>query len=93
MISYIFNKKHINNYTLCIIMIKGKIMKWGNSYGLRISKTDFEKLNLGLNQNVTIKIEKRENPLRELFESGLNLKNTREELKKERKALEGKYLK
>jgi len=74
-------------------MIKGKIMKWGNSYGLRISKTDFEKLNLGLNQNVTIKIEKRENPLRELFESGLNLKNTREELKKERKALEGKYLK
>lgn len=72
-------------------MINGKIMKWGNSYGLRISKNDFENLNLGLNQEVTAKIEKRENPLKELFGAFKDKPISRKKFLEHRKELEGDF--
>ena len=47
-------------------MIESKIRKWGNSYGVLISKGDIEKKNLGENEEVIITIKKKMN-LEKLF--------------------------
>ncbi|MFH1306507.1 MAG: hypothetical protein ABIH83_02510 [Candidatus Micrarchaeota archaeon] len=47
--------------------ICGTILRWGNSFGLRLTKSDLERLNIHENEEVEIDIRKKEDPLRELF--------------------------
>lgn len=48
-------------------MIVSKTKKWGNSLGIRIPKSIAEELGLKEEQEVVIEIERKENPLKELF--------------------------
>jgi antitoxin component of MazEF toxin-antitoxin module len=68
---------------------EGKVLKWGNSFGIRINKDVVEKLKLNEYETVELEIRKRDNPLKELFGAMPKLKITREEFMKNRKELEG----
>lgn len=67
--------------------LTGTLLKWGNSYGIRVSKADVERLQLVEKQQVELHdIRPARNPLKELAEANLHLHLTREELKKHRDA-------
>ena len=68
---------------------EGKVLKWGNSFGIRINKDVVEKLKLNEHETVELEIKKRDNPLKELFGSMPKLKITREEFLKNRREIEG----
>jgi antitoxin component of MazEF toxin-antitoxin module len=76
------------------MITEGKILKWGNSFGLRISKANLDNLNLGENEKVKINIEKIANPLRELFFHGRKdgLIITKDMIRKTKRELEGDIL-
>lgn len=69
-------------------MISGKIKKWGNSFGVLIPKQEVERMHLAENQEVTIEVTKKENPLRELFGFGKRNKISRDEFLETRRMLE-----
>jgi len=69
--------------------VEGKVLKWGNSFGIRVNKEVVKKLKLKESEIVELEIRKRENPLIELFESQSKLKITRKEFEENRKLLEG----
>lgn len=71
----------------------GTVLKWGNSYGIRISKTDMERLNLKEKQQVDIiDIKPVKNPLLELWGTSKD-KFTKDDLKKMREGMiESKWL-
>ena len=48
-------------------MIKGKIKKWGGSFGLFIGKKDAEALDIKENHEVMVEITKKTDVLKELF--------------------------
>lgn len=73
-------------------MIVGKIKKWGNSIGLLIPKEEAVSLNLKENQEVSVEITKKENPLKELFGFGRNNKITKEDVSETRRLLESKWM-
>lgn len=68
---------------------EGKVLKWGNSFGIRINKDVVEKLKLNEHETVELEIKKRDNPLKELFGSMKGNPITREEFLKNRKEIEG----
>ncbi len=73
-------------------MFEAKIRKWGNSFGIIISKIEMEDKGLHENQKVLIEVKKKENPLTEMFGAGKFSKPTIEILKENRKNT-SKYLK
>jgi antitoxin component of MazEF toxin-antitoxin module len=75
--------------------IEVKTKQWGNSLGIIIPSKEVEKLKLKPEQKLKIDIHiTTENPLKELFGAykDKSLKITLEDLKKERKEMEGKWL-
>lgn len=38
------------------VEVKAKVLEWGNSYGFRLSRQDFERLHLKLNTEVPIQV-------------------------------------
>ncbi len=73
-------------------MVIAKIKKWGNSLGLIIPKEEVNRLNLKDSQEVIVKIEKKENPLGELFGTLKFEKSTEQIIKDNRKMLESKWI-
>ncbi len=71
-------------------MIVGKVRKWGNSIGLLIPKDEAINLNLRENQEVSVEITKKGNPLKELFGFGKNNKITKDDIHETRKLLESR---
>ena len=62
--------------------LTGTLLKWGNSYGIRVSKADVERLQLSERQQIEIgSIRPLKNPLRELWDADLDVHISREELK------------
>lgn len=63
--------------------ITGTVLKWGNSYGIRLSKADVQRLHLSERQQVEIgAIRPVENPLKKLWDANLDVRISREDLKK-----------
>jgi len=44
-------------------IIKARILKWGNSYGLRIHKADLERLGLRPGEEALVRLEGRSGPV------------------------------
>ena len=72
-------------------MIVSKTKKWGNSLGIRIPKSVAEELGLKEEQEVVIEIERKENPLRELF-GALKFKEPTEKILREIRGKESKHI-
>jgi len=72
-------------------MIVAKTKKWGNSIGIIIPKEELNKRNIKEDQEIVITIEKKENPLKELFGFGKGKKLTQGSIKESRKLMESKY--
>ncbi len=72
-------------------MIVGKIRKWGNSLGVIIPKEEVEKLELEEGNEIAMEIERKGNPLRELFGFGSDDHITKRELQESRRELESKW--
>ena len=72
-------------------MITAKARPWGNSLGIVIPKKVVDTLHLHSGEELLITVEKKENPLKELFGFGKH-KITREAFLENRKLLESKYL-
>lgn len=73
-------------------MLACKVRKWGNSYGVVIPKKVMEELHLREQDDVLIQIERKENPLKELFGAFPDLKSGKEIMKEIRKDKWSKYL-
>lgn len=73
-------------------MIACRTKKWGNSLGIVIPKDEVNELGLKENEEISVEIAKKTNPLKELFGFSKNNKITRKEFLKERKMLEGRLL-
>jgi hypothetical protein len=73
--------------------INGTILKWGNSYGIRISKDLVENLNLKEKDFVLIESIKPVNPLKELWGQGKNNPINKNNFLKRRKEIESKWMK
>ena len=73
-------------------MIVTKIKKWGNSIGVIIPNEEVRKMNLKEDQEIVIKIIKRENPLKELFGTLKFNKSTDDIIKKIKKEFESKWI-
>lgn len=41
---------------MSVVEVKAKVLEWGNSYGFRLSRQDFERLHLKLNTEVPIQV-------------------------------------
>ncbi|QQR92699.1 MAG: hypothetical protein IPJ89_00435 [Candidatus Iainarchaeum archaeon] len=63
----------------------GKLRKWGNSMGLLLSKKELNKLGLKEHDEIMLTIQKKSNPLREMFGAMKFSKPTAELLKESRK--------
>jgi antitoxin component of MazEF toxin-antitoxin module len=61
-----------------------KVRKWGNSFGLLVSKKDASRLGIRENQKLRVKIEEKVSPLRELFGAKLIKRPTKTVLKEAR---------
>ncbi len=75
------------------MIIETPTKKWGNSIGVVIPRSAIEASNIKPGEKITIEIQKKENPLKELFGALKFKKPTEEILKEVRKELEGKWLK
>jgi antitoxin component of MazEF toxin-antitoxin module len=73
------------------MMIVAKTRKWGNSIGIRIPKSIAQEMGLLEEQEVTVEIEKKGNPLRELF-GALKFNEPTEKILKELRGKESKHL-
>jgi len=72
--------------------IEVETKQWGNSTGIIIPKEVIDELNIQIGDSVLINIEKKTNPLKELFGSIKLKKNTKQILKETRKDLEGQLI-
>ncbi len=72
-------------------MLACTVRKWGNSLGIIIPKERAQELRIRAEEEVWIDIQKKENPLKELFGALPKLKNGKELLKEVRRE-ESKYL-
>jgi antitoxin component of MazEF toxin-antitoxin module len=45
------------------IVLEGKILRWGNSFGIRIRSSDLEETNLEPNEEVFVRIDRRNEEL------------------------------
>ncbi|MBI3036643.1 AbrB/MazE/SpoVT family DNA-binding domain-containing protein [Candidatus Woesearchaeota archaeon] len=72
-------------------MIAVKTKQWGNSIGIVIPKAVAEEKGIKPDEEVLVEIEKKGNPLKELFGTLKTKKTTEQILKEVRKDLESKY--
>ena len=49
------------------MLVKGKILEWGNSFGLRLNKADATEAGLRPNQEVEIEIKRKVSTGRDMF--------------------------
>ena len=71
-------------------MIIAKIKRWGNSLGLVLPKKELRKMNLWENQEVIVEINRKGNPLKDLFGFGKKNKITKKDFLHTRETLEPK---
>lgn len=64
--------------------LEAKVRKWGNSYGLLVSKKDAARLGIREHQTLRIKVEKTKNPLEEMYGKISFSKPTKQLLKEAR---------
>lgn len=69
-----------------------KTKQWGNSLGVIIPKEVVNALKIKPHEKIKIIVEKKENPLKELFGWGKGKKITRKAFLANRKMLESKYV-
>ncbi len=60
------------------------VRKWGNSFGLLVSRRDAARLGIKENQKLRVKVEEKVNPLQELFGAKLINRPTKIVLKEAR---------
>ena len=72
-------------------MLICKTKRWGNSIGIRIPKRIVEELGIREEQEIVVEIEKKENPLRDLF-GALKFNEPTEKILKELRRKESKYI-
>ncbi len=72
-------------------MMVSKTKRWGNSLGIRIPKSVAEELGLKEEQEVVVEIERKENPLRELF-GALKFKEPTKKILREIRGRESKHI-
>ena len=70
--------------------IEGTVLKWGNSFGIRIGKEVVDTLKLNEKEKVDLDIRKKDNPLIELWSSKINISKKR--IKELSKELEGEWM-
>ncbi len=75
------------------MIIETQTKKWGNSIGIVIPRGAIEAGGIKPGERVVVEIQKKENPLRELFGALKFKRKTEEILKEVRKELEGRWLK
>ncbi|MBN1275155.1 hypothetical protein JXA12_02590 [Candidatus Woesearchaeota archaeon] len=73
------------------ITLTGTILKWGNSYGIRINKEEVERMRLQEKQQVEVAIKPIKNPLLELWGSAKDNPITKEDFLRIRRELEGEF--
>lgn len=66
--------------------LTGTLLKWGNSYGIRVSKEDVFRLNLCEKQEIEFDV-KPLNPLQELWDASLSIDMSKEDIKKIREEM------
>lgn len=72
--------------------LTGTLLKWGNSYGIRVSKADVERLQLSEKQQIEIgNIKPLKNPLQDLWGAHMDDPITWEEVKEFRRSMESKW--
>lgn len=49
--------------------MKGKILKWGNSLGIRLNKTDVDREGIDVNDEVEIEVKKKVTTVKDVFGS------------------------
>ena len=74
------------------MVIEVKTKQWGNSIGVVIPKEVVKNLKIKQGENILIEVEKKENPLKELFGFGKGKKITRKAFLENRRMLESKYM-
>jgi len=72
--------------------MQGTILKWGNSYGIRISKEMVEKMKLQEKERVNLEVKPIQNPLKELWGTGKDNPISKETIRKLAKELEGDWI-
>ncbi len=86
-----FKYTKYNKLYLWYNLIVAKVRKWGNSIGLLVPKKEAEKMGLRENQDVSVEIIVKTNPLKELFGS-LKFSKSTKQLLKEARENESKFL-
>ncbi len=73
--------------------VNGTVLQWGNSFGLRLRKSDILTLGVRLKQKVRVSITPVSNPLEELYgwgkRNGVHI--TASDIRRNRRELEGKW--
>lgn len=72
--------------------IEVELKEWGNSLGVIIPKEVVNNLRVKSGEKILIQVERRENPLKELFGSLKFNKPTKQIIKENRKLLESKWM-
>ncbi len=72
--------------------IEVKTKQWGNSIGVIIPKEVVNTLKIKPEETILIKVERKENPLKELFGTLKSKKSTEQMIKEVRKELESKWM-
>lgn len=72
--------------------IEVKTKQWGNSIGVIIPKKVVNTLKIKPEETILIEVEKKENPLKELFGTLKSKKSTEQMIKGVRKELESKWM-
>lgn len=49
---------------MSLIAVRAKLLEWGNSFGLRLSRQDVERLHLRLDTEVEVKVDVEPNKIR-----------------------------
>ena len=73
-------------------MLVSKVKKWGNSLGVLIPRRTAQEMGIRPDDTLIIRIEKKQNPLKELSGAFPDLKLTKKELQDIRHDFESRYL-
>lgn len=72
--------------------IEVELKEWGNSFGVIIPKEVINNLRVRSGEKILIEVERKENPLKELFGALKFTKPTKQLLKEVRKDLKSKWM-
>lgn len=53
----LLNSPAYNQLSMSMVTIKGRLLRWGNSYGLRLSRKDVERLHLRPDSTVEVNVD------------------------------------